>query len=955
MPLAPTRRSVGALRLALCLSLPLAGLAAGQAAGPAAPADAPASAEAGSSVAPVLRFVGVPGGGAAAAHTPLGVRGVEGVTGLAAVLENAAGETVATGLGGSVAVLMTGPPEARRPWTPAGASPGAYTLRASASTAAGETVREAVGFRLAPAASAAPAAAPFAAAFGASEPQRRRLGDSEPIELVVTGAPAPGEDVLVVAWDPQRLEMREDFAQVLDGPPWWIEGERLARLAPGVVELQLMQRRDGEVLGVARHPLEVAAEEDPAGETPAAEAAEEPAPRPLELSESLGAPGVADSRVTPRVASDASGEGDGGAASAAGSAAAPAAAPAAAAAPPAVARADRPQPATRPAPASAIRQPGGAATPPAAPAPGAPVASAGPGTPAPALDPGFAVATPEPAPAPVAGETPQPASDPAPEPAPAAKPAPKAPGVVNAAKPISPRPTPPSAAPKPTPPSAAPKPTPSRPSPRPGAGRSDAGFTSFPVARDARLVYVSSSAGSDRNDGLSPQRPLARIESGKSLLRDGFPDRLLIRAGDVFDGPFGFWDKSGRSESQPMIVSTYGEGDRPVFLCGLETGLLSHTGNGVSHVVFQGFELLAQTRVPGSRDFRREDTSEFRYGVIWRQTGGNILFEDLKISHFSVNMELKAFDDVDRGKQAELQRQRDGEHGLADLTINRCILTDAYSAGGHAQGLFTSGLTGLVVRDSVFDHNGWNAQVPGAVRTMFNHNLYNYFTLNAPVTLEGNIITRAASHGAQVRPGGNVRNNFFARNALALMVCDAPTEVAANVILESDDIDSSANGGRGLGIEAKSVERLLVRDNIIARKVGSGTHLAAIRVEEKEDVWHDWMGNFDLRAVVKDNIIYQWKMSDRWEAIQVVDEINAPEVSGNVVVDSGESRPFDGPAFTDEGAGVESYLGGHDERGGLDRFLELARERPRGTWDSRWTATGINSHIRQGFSFVPFD
>ena len=996
-----SRRTAGALAFALSATLLPAFSVSGQGrAGEAADSAVLAT-------GPSLDFVGVSEGQVLAERERIGVRGSGGVSGLTLVLENESGEPLATSAGSKAVVLMTGPPEARRPWTASEATPGFYRLRARGLDPDQGMMEEAVRFEVGtPSAAASPG--PFRAGFTPDTPERWTVGDAEPIALDVSGAPSPGEDVLVVAWDPERLEMRDDFTHVLDGPPWDIDGGRLAGLGLGEVELQVMSRRSGEVFGVARHPLAVtprlsfaaappsqvasasvggggsAALGSPAsaGGTEAVVAAPQTsaqapvagvaaAPRATNLPISGALLRAAPARVPNNA--DAANESE------ASAEAVPAADPSPAEETP-VRSASNAQPATPEPVTREVVTPEPAtpesATPesaprevvtselttrePVAPEPSSPTASASaapagetPSAPAPQAQTASAPATQSQsrtAEAPAAETQPQAASSPAAAPAPQAASAPAA-STTSSEDASEPEPT--------TTASAEPEPASQTLTPAAASTASTAattsGFTSFPVADDARILYVSSSQGSDSNNGLTPQRPFASVDRAKEFLRDGYPDRLLLKAGDVFEGPFGFWGKSGRSATEPMVVSTYGEGDRPLFRCGLETGLVAFRGEGISHVMFQGFELLAQTRVPGSADFKQEDASEFRYGIIWRESGGDILFEDLKVTHFAVNIEITGHDGSDVQGEARRDVERQNRHPLVGVTVNRCILTNAYAANGHGQGLFTQQLRGMVIRETLLDHNGWNEDVPGAVRTIFNHNLYCYFTLNAPVVLERNIITRGASHGAQVRPGGTVRDNFFDRNALALLVIDAPSVVTGNVILESDNINDGAQGARGVGIEAESCETVEIRDNLIARKVGDSLHAPAISVDRKKDIWYDRIGNFDLRATVTGNTIYEWTMNSNHRAIQIADVINNADVRANKVVSSEADQPAGGEAFVNADASVESYLQSNGESGGLERFVQLARERPRGVWDPRWSAAGVNTYLKQAFEPAPFD
>src|SRR2546423_14641649 len=76
------------------------------------------------------------------------------------------------------------------------------------------------------------------------------------------------------------------------------------------------------------------------------------------------------------------------------------------------------------------------------------------------------------------------------------------------------------------------------------------GWTKFPPSPDTRIIYVSSSAGSDSNLGLLPISPVKTLNKAKSLLRDGKPDWMLLKCGDEFTGGIGFWKTSGRSEAE---------------------------------------------------------------------------------------------------------------------------------------------------------------------------------------------------------------------------------------------------------------------------------------------------------------------------------------------------------------------------------------------------------------------
>ena len=90
------------------------------------------------------------------------------------------------------------------------------------------------------------------------------------------------------------------------------------------------------------------------------------------------------------------------------------------------------------------------------------------------------------------------------------------------------------------------------------------GWTVVTPSADTRIIYVSSSMGSDTSDGLSEDYPVQTLERGYSLLRDSCPDRMLLRRGDEWYENIPSIGKSGRSADEPILISSYGSGARPL-------------------------------------------------------------------------------------------------------------------------------------------------------------------------------------------------------------------------------------------------------------------------------------------------------------------------------------------------------------------------------------------------------
>src|SRR5262249_40883447 len=95
--------------------------------------------------------------------------------------------------------------------------------------------------------------------------------------------------------------------------------------------------------------------------------------------------------------------------------------------------------------------------------------------------------------------------------------------------------------------------------------RDNNGWTVFTPSTDPKIIYVSSSTGNNANSGLSANAPVKILSNGVSLLRNGYPDWLLLKKGDTWTNevlgvPFAL---NGRSSQEPMLISSYGSGARP--------------------------------------------------------------------------------------------------------------------------------------------------------------------------------------------------------------------------------------------------------------------------------------------------------------------------------------------------------------------------------------------------------
>jgi hypothetical protein len=366
----------------------------------------------------------------------------------------------------------------------------------------------------------------------------------------------------------------------------------------------------------------------------------------------------------------------------------------------------------------------------------------------------------------------------------------------------------------------------------------DQGWTNITPSDDTRTVFVSSSLGDDANDGTSPTFPVRTLSRGYNLLRNGKPDHLLLRTGDVWDEAFPKWHLSGRSADEPIVIGKYGPRAKPLVRAGDDTAFSSSAG--VSHLSIIGLHLTAHTRDP-------YDTAHYTGtaggdGLSFWGGVHDVLIEDVTVDQFVKNIVVYG------GRST-------------DVRIRRSIITDAYNGSGA----YPSGIDGLLVEGNLFDHNGWN-EIVDIPEQRTGHNLY-IPSSSTNVVVRGNAFVDGGMHGLQARSGGIIRDNLFVRNAVGMtfgIVSGGDSfpggvsgEISGNVFLGGR---TDARGDAlGWAIEIGNTRPgggTIVRDNIIAHDMIG--QRAAIQLNHGHTIGNpeETVGLHDVRLV--GNVVYNW-------------------------------------------------------------------------------------------------
>jgi hypothetical protein len=363
-----------------------------------------------------------------------------------------------------------------------------------------------------------------------------------------------------------------------------------------------------------------------------------------------------------------------------------------------------------------------------------------------------------------------------------------------------------------------------------GVGMDANGYTTITPSSDSRIVYVSSSGGSDTNNGLSASSPKRTISAGYALLRNGYPDWLLFKKGDIFTEATALaWNRSGRNTNEPTLYGSYGTGARPLFVRDHSDGVSLWGSEHHNYIAIIGLSFKITT----------ESVSDQHTGINFVNPGTWLLIEDCKVEGFVNNIIVDGFGGV-----------------RTDTRIRRNVLLDAGRFGDAFNGgtsIYTAHYDGVLIEDNVMDHplTRENGNIQDPANRYLSHHLYIGEDNPGNNIIRGNIGFNGGRTNFNQRSGGLIENNLSLRGAQGITagISYAAAEVAAtvrnNVIMESRDNQSLQNLGFGFSFEKMSSVEL--DSNVVARSTDGHDHKAI---------------NFEStvrNGNIHNNVIYNWQ------------------------------------------------------------------------------------------------
>jgi hypothetical protein len=560
------------------------------------------------------------------------------------------------------------------------------------------------------------------------------------------------------------------------------------------------------------------------------------------------------------------------------------------------------------------------------------------------------------------------------------------------------------------------------------------GWTILTPSTDSRLVYVDPVNGDDTTGtfyvatdsfiGPNPQAPVGSVLAFKTIakafgfLRPGYPDWMLLKAGEVFSESFQV--KYGRSATERSVVAPYGTGARPELRTGANGGISTPY---VRNIIITGIKFWAHTRDTDGPYF---SGTFVKGGNAFHFYNQSVAYDPNRASLDDILIEDCVFRSYGNGNIQNL-----GGPGamVRRVALRRNIISGSYQINSHAQGVYYYGKdTGdgpaVLLQENTLDHNGWRIQSYGnpddhqsdGQATMFNHNTY--FANARGVVFDGNLFLRASSIGTKwtanegtasavsiaitdnlfvegeigISMGGNKDGTYrfqdiaIRDNVMTDIGRTHPTnrslawymgvldwkfgEITGNLLIHQRD--TSIANAYGIDFTTSNVENgatddVIVSGNIIAGiRGGTGTGGSLVKFRD---------GNITTGVVFQDNIVqsptatplasfttggFAFSGTNRYWSTAVSNKLfvvngSFTDLAGWQAATGDNGAITAAPTFPDATRDVESYIQFLGLGATFEDFLIAVYGQSKANWNPALTARAVNDWIREGFGMPPID
>jgi hypothetical protein len=457
-------------------------------------------------------------------------------------------------------------------------------------------------------------------------------------------------------------------------------------------------------------------------------------------------------------------------------------------------------------------------------------------------------------------------------------------------------------------------------------GAKDAtGWTTITPSVDSTFTYVSNSTGNDTTGDGTQGNPYQTIAKGVAILNaktNNMPHWLLFKCGDTWtDQQLGQLKRSGRSATEPLVITSYGTGARPLLKAASAATFLNISGSGGgavggSFVALIGIEGYAYTRNPSDPGYIASNIASQGVFIITPITW--FLIENCKLTYFSGGTTFS----FGVGDQC------------FDFIQRRNVIAFCYGQAGvaHCQGTFIDGCKNYIIEENIWDSNGFNLAAVNAPKTIFNHAIYCEPLDSGPKSVRGNLAINGSNTGFQLRAGGILNDNLVVQHGASGfhgLSWSIDNSIRDNICLEGNGVNNQGLGHAIGTTDPTGTQKLanvgttVFENNIIAHNANGGTANIPLTIEQNT-----------TGITIKNNVFNDWSN-------QPISDLG----SGNIKV--GNEMYLGG--YADSNRSIATYMATLGKTASLAAFEVEILLQQKSNWRAEYTAPVVNDYIRGGF------
>ena len=552
------------------------------------------------------------------------------------------------------------------------------------------------------------------------------------------------------------------------------------------------------------------------------------------------------------------------------------------------------------------------------------------------------------------------------------------------------------------------------------------GWTNFSPSVDSRIVYISSSSGDDSTctyhlpnsvgpDVFNPSTATAcaTYKKALTLVREGYPDWILFKRGEIFTidkagSQSSLWavvPTSGRGAAEPSLTGAYGTtGASPVIQIDIGVGQALRIQRALPNwIAIVGLDFYSFTRDSSNASYAAPTGNQLGLyiydGNYTTDTYNGLLIEGCKFRFFDDNMITST------------------EIAIPDLTLRRNLFIDGYAGSGqsHNQGLLIT-KQNPILEENIFIHNGWLVPAGGGIgeATVFNHNVYTSTPVGA--TYKNNIFIQGSNMNTKFTADGYskwghsntspiiIENNLyidgqqgigFGNNTLGNTYPFSNVTIKNNIFSNIGRQKNLQRISWGIDVSYDTTNAEIYNNLFINQAdptVNNGNFIFAmggiltnISVHDNKSynvlntVWLRGMSNGSQNSTgsTKTNINFFNNKHSTTAAGYFVDtnSTSGYYFSGNSYYGdksskslfrvaateysltgwqslSNDTSMFVDSSFPDPTRSIETYMTSIGGNASIDAFIAKCRAQDRYNWDPRFTAENVNQWVRGGFAVL---